>query len=62
MDEVLDGVDHHLLDEDEDIQPSDYGMLNPDLLDLNFDEQGGLSQPLLCLLLHVSWKMTFYFQ
>ena len=37
-------------------------MLNPDLLDLNFDEQGGLSQPLLCLLLQVSWKMKFYFQ
>ena len=37
--EVLDGVDHDLLDQDEEnIGPSDHGVLNPDLLDLNVDE------------------------
>ena len=46
MNEVLDGVDQDLLDEDEeDDGPSDYGMLNPDLIDLNSDEQGDPSQP-----------------
>ena len=40
LDELLDGVDHGLLDEDgEDSGHSDYGMLNPDLVDLNSDEQ-----------------------
>ena len=44
--EVLGEVDHDLLDEDEeDNGTSGYGMLNPDLFDLNFDEQGGPSQP-----------------
>ena len=39
QDEVLDGVDHDLLDGDEENNGlSDYGMLNPDLLDLNPDE------------------------
>lgn len=46
LDEVLDGVDHDLLDEDEENNgPNDYGMLNPDLLDLNSVEQGGPSEP-----------------
>ena len=46
MDEVLDGVDHNFLDENEvDIGPSDYGMLKPDLLNLNSNEQGDPSQP-----------------
>ena len=46
QDEVLDGVDHDLLDGDEENNgPSDYGMLNPDLLDLNPDEQDDPSQP-----------------
>ena len=46
MNEVLDGVDHDLLDEDEENNgPSDYGMLNPDLLNLNSDEQDDPSQP-----------------
>ena len=44
--EVLNGVDHDLLDEDEeDNGPSDYGMFNPSLLDLNCDEQSDPSQP-----------------
>ena len=46
LDEVLDGVDHDFLDEnEEDNGPSDYGMLNPDLLDLNSNEQDDPSQP-----------------
>ena len=46
LDEVLDGVDHYLLDKDqEDNGPSDYTMLNPDFLDLNSDEQGDSSEP-----------------
>ena len=46
LDEVLDGAEYDLLDEHkEDNGPSDYGMLNPDLLDLNSDEQGDPSQP-----------------
>ena len=45
LDEVLDGVDLDLLDEDEeDDGPSDYGMLKPDLLNLSSDEQGDPSQ------------------
>ena len=46
LDEILDGVDHDLLDEDErDNGSIDYGMLNLDLLNLNFDKQGGPRQP-----------------
>ena len=38
---VLDWVDHDLLDESEEENgPIDYGILNPDLLDLNSDKQG----------------------
>ena len=38
---VLDWVDHDLLDESEEENgPIDYGILNPDLFDLNSDEQG----------------------
>ena len=44
MDERLDGVDHDLLDE-EDNGPSNYGMLNLDLLNLNSDEQGDPNEP-----------------
>ena len=45
LDEILDGADYDLLDEHkEDNGPSDYGILNPDLLDLNSDEQGDPSQ------------------
>ena len=46
LDEFLDGVDRDLLDEgEEDKGPSDYGVLNPDLLDLNSDEQGNPREP-----------------
>ena len=46
LDEILDGVDHDLLDEDErDDGSIDYVMLNLDLLNLNFDKQGGPGQP-----------------
>ena len=46
LDEVLDREDHDLLNEDEENNgPSNYGMLNPDLLNLNFDEQDDPSQP-----------------
>ena len=39
LSEVLDGVDHDLLDQDEEnIQSSDHDVLNPDLHDLNVDE------------------------
>ena len=45
LDEVLDGVDHDLLDEDEEGNGrSDYDILNPDLLDLNSDEQDDPSE------------------
>ena len=38
LNEVLDWGDHDLLDEDEEYKgPSDYVMLSPNLLDLNFD-------------------------
>ena len=46
LNEVLDGVDHDLFDEDEeDNGTSDYGMFNPDLLNLNSDKQGDSSEP-----------------
>ena len=39
LSEVLDGVDHDLLDQDEEnIRSSDHDVLNPDLHDLNVDE------------------------
>ena len=46
LDEVLYGVDHDFLDEnEEDNGPSDYGILNPDLFVLNSNEQDDPSQP-----------------
>ena len=46
LDEVLDGVNHDLLYEDEeDNVHSDYCVLNPGLLDLNSDEHGNPSEP-----------------
>ena len=46
LSKVLDGVDYDLLDEnEEDNRPSDCGMLNPDLLDLQSDEQSDPNQP-----------------
>ena len=49
LDEVLDEWDPDLLYEDKkDYEPSDYGMLNSDLFNLNSDEQGDPKPTIYC--------------